>query len=108
MHMRGFPGSLASKESACNARDTSSIPGLGRATGEGIGLPEGLDFPGGSMVKNLPASAGDVGLIPGSGKTPERGNGNPLEYSYWENPMHRGAWRAAVCEVAKSLAQLSH
>ena len=48
------------------------------------------------MVKNLPASAGDVGLIPGSGKTPERGNGNPLEYSYGENPKDGGVWWATV------------
>ena len=33
----GFPGSLAGKESACNAGDPSSIPGLGRSTGEGLG-----------------------------------------------------------------------
>ena len=35
----GFPGSSASKESACNAGDPSSIPGSGRSTGEGIGYP---------------------------------------------------------------------
>ena len=29
--------SSASKESACNAGDSGSIPGLGRAAGEGIG-----------------------------------------------------------------------
>ena len=28
-------------------------------------------------------------------------NGNPLQYSCLENPMHRGAWRATVHEVAK-------
>ena len=35
----GSPGSSAGKESACNARDLGSIPGLGRAPGEGIGYP---------------------------------------------------------------------
>ena len=40
------------------------------------------------MVKNLPASAGDMGSIPGSGKSPGEGNGNPLQYSYLENPMY--------------------
>ena len=29
------------------------------------------------------------------------GNGNPLQYSCLENPMDRGAWRAAVPEVAE-------
>ena len=32
-----FPDSSVGKESACNAGDTSSIPGLGRFPGEGIG-----------------------------------------------------------------------
>ena len=35
----GFSGSSAGKESACNAGDPGSIPGLGRSTGEGIGYP---------------------------------------------------------------------
>ena len=35
----GFPGGSAGKESTCNARDLSSIPGLGRAPGERNGYP---------------------------------------------------------------------
>ena len=35
----GFPGSLAAKESTCNAGDLSAIPGSGRSAGEGIGYP---------------------------------------------------------------------
>ena len=35
----GFPNSLVGTESACNAGDPGSIPGLGRPTGEGIGYP---------------------------------------------------------------------
>ena len=31
----GFPGGSDGKESACNTRDTDSIPGLGRSSGEG-------------------------------------------------------------------------
>ena len=49
------------------------------------------------MVKNPPANAGDLrdkGLIPGLGRFPGGGNGNPLQYSFLENPMDRGAWRA--------------
>ena len=45
---------------------------------------------------------GNVGLIPGSGRLPGGGHGNPLQYSCLENPMDRGAWRAAVRGVAKS------
>ena len=35
----GFPGSSDGKESACNAGDQGSIPGLGRSPGEGSGNP---------------------------------------------------------------------
>ena len=35
----GFPGGSDSKESACNAGDQCSIPGLGRSPGEGNGYP---------------------------------------------------------------------
>ena len=51
------------------------------------------------VVKNPPANAGnpgDAGSIPGSGRTPGTGKGNPLQYSCLENPMDRGAWKAAV------------
>ena len=46
-------------------------------------------FPGVSVVKNPPASVGDAGLIPGSEGSPGVGNGNPLQYSCLENPMHK-------------------
>ena len=35
----GFPSGSDSKESACNAGDPDSIPGLGRFLGEGNGNP---------------------------------------------------------------------
>ena len=35
------------------------------------------------------------------------GNGTPLQYSCLENPMHRGAWWAAVYGVAMSRTRLS-
>ena len=34
-----FPGGSDAKESACNAGDPGSIPGLGRSPGEGNGNP---------------------------------------------------------------------
>ena len=53
----GFPGSSVGKESACNAGDPGSIPGLGRSVGEGLGSP--LQYSWASLVaqlvKNLPA-----------------------------------------------------
>ena len=57
--------------------------------------------PGVTVVRNPPASTGDPGSIPGSGRSPGEGNGNPLQYSCLENPMDRGAWRAAVHGVTK-------
>ena len=42
----------------------------------------------------------DAGLIPGWGKSPGGGHGNPLKYSFLENPMDRGAWQATVHGVA--------
>ena len=61
------------------------------------------------VVKNLSANAGDprdVGSILGSGRSPGEGNGNPLQYSFLENPMDRGAWQATVHGVAKNQTQL--
>ena len=61
------------------------------------------------VVKNPPANAGDirdVGSIPGSGRSPGGGHGNPLQCSCLENPMHRGAWWAAVHRVAESQTRL--
>ena len=47
-------------------------------------------------------SAGDSGSISGTGRSPGGGNGNPLQCSCLENPMHRGTWGAIVRGVAKS------
>ena len=38
----------------------------------------------------------------GEGRSSGEGNGNPLQYSYLENPRDRGAWQAIV-----SLFQMS-
>ena len=46
------------------------------------------------VVKKLSTNAGDVrdvGSIPGLGRSPAGGHGNPLQYSYLENLMDRGA-----------------
>ena len=48
-------------------------------------------FPGGSDSKESACNVEDPGSIPGSGRSPGEGNGNPLQYSCWENPMDRGA-----------------
>ena len=38
-HIYIFPGDSNGEESACNAGDPDSIPGLGRSSGEGKGYP---------------------------------------------------------------------
>ena len=86
----GFPCGSAGKESACNAGDLGSIPGLGRSPGEGKGYPiqySGLENSMDCRVhwvsksqtqlndfhfsgsENPPANAGVTGLIPGPGKS---------------------------------------
>ena len=42
----GFPCGSAGKESACNAGDLGSIPGLERSPGEGKGLCNPVFWPG--------------------------------------------------------------
>ena len=60
------------------------------------------------VVKNLLANAGaiDPGSITGSGRSPGGARGNPLQYSYLENPMDREAWWATVHRVTKNQTQL--
>ena len=65
-----------------------------------------MGFPGGSNGKESACNAGDPGLIYALGRLPEKGNGNPLQYSWLENPMDREAWGATVHGVTKSLVQV--
>ena len=65
-----------------------------------------MGFLGGSVVKNKPANAGDVRSISGLGRSPGGRNGNPLQYSFLEDPMDRGAWLATVHGVTKDETQL--
>ena len=62
-----------------------------------------MGFPGGSEGKESACNEGDMGLIPGSGRSPREGNDNPLQYSYLENSMDRGAWWVVVHGVPKNL-----
>ena len=83
----GFPSNASGKESACNAGDPGSIPGLEKSPGEGISYP--FQYPWASlvaqMVKNLSATVGDLGLIPCLGTSHGEGNSYPLQYSDLEN-----------------------
>ena len=50
-------------------------------------------FPGGSDGKESVHNAGDLGWILGLERSPREGKGYPLQYSYLENSIDRGAWR---------------
>ena len=92
---KGFPDSSVGKESACNAGDPGSNPGLGRSPGEGIGYPTpvSLVFLCGSAGKEYACNAGDLGW-----EDPlEKGKATQLQYSGLENSMG-----CIVHEVAKS------
>ena len=52
---QGSPDSSVDKESACNAGGPSSIPGLGRSPGEGLGYP--LQYCCASLVAQLVKSS---------------------------------------------------
>ena len=44
-----------------------------------------VGFPG-SDIKESAFNEGDLGSKPDLGRSPEEGNGNPLQYSFLENP----------------------
>ena len=71
-------------------------------TGKTIALPLSIVA---AVVKNSFANAGDTrdaGWIPGSGRLPRGRHANQLHYSWLENSMDRGAWRASAHIVAES------
>ena len=91
---QGSPGSLAGKESACNAGDPGLIPGMGRSPGEGTGYP--LQYSWASlvaqMVKNLPAMQESWVWSLGWENPLEERMATHFQYSCLENPVDRRAW----------------
>ena len=71
----GFPDSSDGDVSACNAGDPSSIPGLGRSTGEGLGCP--LQYSWASLVAQLV-------------KNPLAMRENWVQSLGWEDPLEKG------------------
>ena len=65
-------------------------------------------FPGGSDGKASAYNAADPGSIPGLGRSPGEGNGNPLQYSFLENPVEKRAWQITVHGITKSRTRLSN
>ena len=61
-----------------------------------------MGFSSASNSKESACNEGDLGSIPGLGRSPGGGLGNPLQYSYLENPVDREAWWATAHGVTKS------
>ena len=94
--------------------DLGSIPGSGRAPGEGNGSPSTLAWriPWTEEAGRL-QSMGSLGVGHDWGlhfhfslSCAGEGNGNPLQCSCLENPRDGGAWWAAVYGVAQSWTRL--
>ena len=84
-----------------------SVTSLAAPAESKYSIPRG--FPGGAGGKEPTANAEDtrdVGLNPESARSPGKGNHYPIQYSCLENPMDRGAWRAAVHGVTQSRTRL--
>ena len=100
----GFPGRSAGKESACNAREASSISRSGRSPGNGIGYP--LQHSWASLMAQM------VNNLHAMWKTWAQplGKEDPLEESMathsvilaWRIPTDREAWQAIVHWDVKS------
>ena len=65
-----------------------------------------MSLPGGTDGKASAGNAGDPGSVLGLGRSSGETKGNPLQYSFLENPMDGGAWWATVHGVAKSRTRL--
>ena len=100
----GFLGSLAGKESSCNAADPGSIPGSGRSPGEGIDYP--LQYSWASlvaqMVKNPPAMQETWVWSLGWEDALVEGMATHSSILAWRIPKDRGASRPAVHGIAES------
>ena len=98
------PGSSAGKESACNAGDPGSIPGLERSPGEKIGYPlqDYWAFLVAQTVKN-PSATQETREDP-----LEEGMATHSSILAWRIPMDRGAWWAAVPGGHKELDMTKH
>ena len=90
----GFPCGSAGKESACNAGDLGSIPGLGRFCWrrDWLHTPVFLGFPVAQLVKNLPAIWETWVRSLGWEDSAGEGKGHPLQYSGLENSMNCVVW----------------
>ena len=104
-----FPGGSAGKGSACNAGDPSSIPGLGRFPGEGIGYT--FQYSWASLLAQTaknPLAMQETWVRSLGWEDPlEEGMATNYSILAWRIPTDSEARRAAVHGVPKSRARLS-
>ena len=88
--LKSFLSSVG-KESTCNAGNSSSIPGLGRSPGEGIGYPLQYSWvsPMAQLVKNPPAMWETWVRYLGWGDPLDKGKANHSSILTWRTP-----WRS--------------
>ena len=67
-----------------------------------------MGFTNGSSSICNAGDTGDVGSISGSERCSGGGNDKPVQYSFLENPIDRGAWQATVHAATKSRTRLSN
>ena len=85
-----------------NSKKIFFLSRVGKRTSQSlVTSTHGTGFTGGSDGKESACSAGDQVLILGLGRSPGGGHSNPLQYSYLENLMDRGAWWATVHGVMR-------
>ena len=104
----GFLGNSADKESACDAGDPGSIPGLGESAGERIGYP--LQYSWASLVtellKNLPAMQ-ETWVRSLSWEDPlEKGTATHSSYPLWPGEFH-GLYSPWGCKESDTTEQYS-
>ena len=61
-----------------------------------------MGFPGVSDGKEYACNVGDLGSIPELGRSPGGGHGNPVQYSFLENPHGQGSLAGYSPWVTKS------
>ena len=83
----GFPDSSVGKEFACNTGDFSSIPGLGRLAGKGIGYPLQYTWALWLSRKRICLQCGRPGFDPWIGKIPWRRKRLPTPI-FWPGEFH--------------------
>ena len=87
----GFPGGSDGKESACNAGDLGSIPGLGSSPGEGIDYPVQYSWASlvAQTVKSPPAMRETWVRFLGCEDPLEEGMATHSSILAWRIPMDR-------------------